>query len=83
MLLSHGVSSGPLACCLSLSRAAADMWLCAAAREGTGGPQENLSQRAGQLDTSSSNHPAARLNLQLCSAVRLKEAAWRANLSVA
>lgn len=45
-------------------------------------PEANLSQRAGQLGTSRpSNHPAARLNLQSCSAVRLKEAARRAHLS--
>lgn len=61
-----------------------DTRFCATAREGTGGPEENSSQRAGQLGTSRpSNHPAARLNLQFCSVTRLKEAAWRAHLSLA
>lgn len=46
--------------------------------------RKNSSQRAGQLGTSRpSNSPAARLNLQFCSAVRLKEAAWKAHLSLA
>jgi len=59
-------------------------WLCAAAREGTGGPEENWSQRAEQLGTSCpSDHPAARLNLWFCSAAKLKEAARRANSSEA
>lgn len=41
--------------------------LCAAAREGSGGPKAHSSQRAGQLGTSrSSSHPAAQLNLQFC-----------------
>lgn len=72
----HGVSSHPMACCLSL-RSEADTRLCSVAREETGASEVNSSQRAGQLGTSRpSNYPAARLNLQLCAAVRLKEAAW-------
>lgn len=81
VFLPCGIPSRPLACCLSWRREA-DTRLCA--REGTGGPEVNSSQRAGQLGTSRPfNHPAAGLNLQFCSAVRLKEAAWRAHLSVA
>lgn len=59
------------------------MRLCAVARDGAAGSR-GRSQRAGQLGTSCPcNHPAACLNLQCRSALRLKEAAWRANLSVA
>lgn len=49
------------------------MMMCATARDRAGGPEAT---------SCFSNHPAARLNLQSCSVVRLKEAAWRANLEV-
>lgn len=71
--LLSGVSREPLACCVSWGQKD-DMMKCATARDRAGGPEAT---------SCFSNHPAAWLNLQSCSVVRLKEAAWRANLEVA
>lgn len=71
--LLSGVSREPLACCVSWGQKD-DMMMCATARDRAGGPEAT---------SCFSNHPAAWLNLQSCSVVRLKDAAWRANLEVA